>query len=96
MVIQQERRSRYFVSWHGRLLLLAVEIMRPVSAEEAAMTLDHRRRESRATQGKERKEFVDLEPKRQHGSANTFNIYLNNKDARRAACRILTYPSTNS
>ena len=37
LVITKERKSRYFVSWHGRCLLLAAENIRPASAEEAAM-----------------------------------------------------------
>ncbi len=36
MIVQRERQSRYFVSWHGRLLLVATENLRPASADEAA------------------------------------------------------------
>jgi len=36
LVLIREKHNRYFVSWHGRLLLLAAENLRPASAEEAA------------------------------------------------------------
>ena len=35
LTIIREKHQRYFVSWHGRLLLLAAETMRPASAEES-------------------------------------------------------------
>jgi hypothetical protein len=36
LIILREKHQRYFVSWHGRLLLLAAENIRPASSEEAA------------------------------------------------------------
>ena len=36
LIILREKHQRYFVSWHGRLLLLAAENIRPASTEEAA------------------------------------------------------------
>ena len=36
LTLIREKHNRYFISWHGRLLLLAAENMRPASAEEAA------------------------------------------------------------
>ena len=36
LTLIREKHNRYFVSWHGRLLLLAGENMRPASSEESA------------------------------------------------------------